>query len=158
LRNVDEAMRRRLLLVPFTVQIPEGERDPKLADKLKAEWPAILRWMVDGGLDWCEHGLKVPTIVRDATDRYFEDQDTIAQWIEDWIEADPKIEFIATRDLYKCWKLWCEERNLPPGTERELSDSLADRGHERYRKKKARGFKGITLRPDNAPQSDMGFG
>ena len=44
LDNVDEAMRRRLLLVPFTVQIPPDERDPDLPRKLKAEWPAILRW------------------------------------------------------------------------------------------------------------------
>jgi putative DNA primase/helicase len=41
LDNVDEAMRRRMLLVPFTVQIPPEERDPDLPQKLKAEWPAI---------------------------------------------------------------------------------------------------------------------
>ena len=48
LGSVNEAMRRRLLLVPFTVQIPPDERDPRLAEKLKAEWPAILRWCIDG--------------------------------------------------------------------------------------------------------------
>jgi putative DNA primase/helicase len=48
LDNVDEAMRRRLLLVPFTVQIPPEERDPELPHKLEAEWPAILRWALDG--------------------------------------------------------------------------------------------------------------
>jgi putative DNA primase/helicase len=42
LRNVDEAIRRRLHLVPFTVQITPEERDPNLAEKLKAEWPGIL--------------------------------------------------------------------------------------------------------------------
>jgi putative DNA primase/helicase len=49
LRNVDEAMRRRMLLVPFTVQIPERERDPDLPQKLwdQERW-AILRWCVDG--------------------------------------------------------------------------------------------------------------
>ena len=50
LRNVDEAMRRRLLLVPFTVQIPPAERDTGLPHKLEAEWPAILRWCLDGCL------------------------------------------------------------------------------------------------------------
>ena len=35
LRNLDEAVRRRFLLVPFTVQIPAGERDPQLTDKLR---------------------------------------------------------------------------------------------------------------------------
>jgi len=38
LRNVDEAIRRRLHLIPFTVTIPESERDPELPEKLKAEY------------------------------------------------------------------------------------------------------------------------
>ena len=37
LRSVDEAMRRRMNLVPFTEFIPPEERDPDLAKKLKAE-------------------------------------------------------------------------------------------------------------------------
>ena len=75
LDNVDEAMRRRLLLVPFTVQIPPEERDPDLPTKLKVEWPAILRWMLDGCLGWQRTGLAAPKMVTDATDEYFNDQD-----------------------------------------------------------------------------------
>ena len=56
LDNVDEAMRRRMLLVPFLVQIPAEERDPDLTEKLKAEWPAILRWCIDGCLEWQRTG------------------------------------------------------------------------------------------------------
>jgi putative DNA primase/helicase len=48
--SVDEAMRRRLLLAPFTVRIPAGERDPELAEKLWGERTAILRWCLDGCL------------------------------------------------------------------------------------------------------------
>ena len=44
LTSVDEAIRRRLLLVPFTCRYRPAERDPLLPEKLKAEWPAILRW------------------------------------------------------------------------------------------------------------------
>src|SRR5262249_7531439 len=47
-RNVDEAIRRRVKLMPFTVTIPKSKRDRALSDKLKAEWPGILRWMIDG--------------------------------------------------------------------------------------------------------------
>src|SRR4051794_6366094 len=42
LRSVDEAIRRRLNMIPFKVTIPRAERDLKLVDKLKAEWPGIL--------------------------------------------------------------------------------------------------------------------
>src|SRR6185436_7282942 len=41
LRNVDEAIRRRFHLVPFTVTIDEEKRDTDLPEKLKAEWPGI---------------------------------------------------------------------------------------------------------------------
>ena len=57
LRGVDEAIRRRLHLIPFTVTIPPDERDPDLPDKLRAEWPAILRWAIDGCLAWQREGL-----------------------------------------------------------------------------------------------------
>ena len=42
LRSVDEAIRRRLHLIPFDLKIPAEERDHRLPEKLKAEWPGIL--------------------------------------------------------------------------------------------------------------------
>jgi putative DNA primase/helicase len=150
LRSVDEAVRRRILLVPFTVKIPEADRDPQLAEKLKAEWPAILRWMVEGCLEWKCTGLMVPKIVRDATDDYLDDQDTIGQWADEWLAPDA-LAFSLTRLLFKSWKLWCEERNLTPGTETAFADSLKDRGYEHKRKEYGRGFKGITLKAHNGP-------
>ncbi len=48
LRSVDEAIRRRLHLIPFTVTIPLAERDPKLSEKLREEWPGVLKWALAG--------------------------------------------------------------------------------------------------------------
>ena len=52
LRSVDEAIRRRFHMIPFTVTIPPEERDRGLAEKLKAEWPGVLQWMIEGCLEW----------------------------------------------------------------------------------------------------------
>jgi putative DNA primase/helicase len=41
LRSVDEAIRRRINLIPFTVTIPLGERDPDLSAKLATESAGI---------------------------------------------------------------------------------------------------------------------
>jgi putative DNA primase/helicase len=147
LNNVDEAMRRRMLLLPFTVQIPEHERDPDLADKLKAEWPAILLWMIDGCLEWQEIGLAPPKIVTDATDEYFEDQDAFKQWLEDCTEKAGPSAFTKISVLFSSWKEWCNSRNLDCGNSRSLADALQDCG---FVKKKgangARGFKDIVLK------------
>jgi putative DNA primase/helicase len=46
LRNVDDAARRRFNIVPFIHKPPAPDRD--LEAKLRAEWPGILRWMIEG--------------------------------------------------------------------------------------------------------------
>jgi putative DNA primase/helicase len=70
LRGVDEAIRRRLHLIPFNVTIPESQRDPQLFDKLKPEWGGILQWAVDGCLEWQRTGLAPPAAVRKAIADY----------------------------------------------------------------------------------------
>ena len=67
LRSVDEAMRRRIDLIPFNVIIPPKERDIDLFEKLKEEWPAILGWAVRGCAEWRRIGLAPPKAVTDAT-------------------------------------------------------------------------------------------
>ena len=146
LASVDEAMRRRLLLVPFAVQIPPGERDLRLTAKLKAEWPAILRWCVTGALRWQAEGLAPPAVVRDATDEYLRDQDTVRQWMEDCTHDDSVTVFTRTAHLFASWRAWCEERNLKPGPEQGLTQALRDKGYERARDGKGRrGFLRIAL-------------
>ena len=90
LRSVDEAIRRRLHLIPFSVTIPAEERDTDLPDKLKAELPGILAWMIQGCFDWQRIGLAPPKVVTDATASYLEAEDALAAWIDDSCERDPQ--------------------------------------------------------------------
>jgi putative DNA primase/helicase len=146
LNNVDEAMRRRLLLVPFTVQIPVEERDPALRDKLVDEWPAILRWIIDGCLEWQRIGLAPPEIVTDATNGYFDDQDATKQWLEECTEGAPRTARILGSQLFASWKRWAEERNVEVGGVRGLTEALEERRFERYRDRRGRGFLGLQLK------------
>jgi putative DNA primase/helicase len=89
LRNVDEAMRRRIHIVPFTHKPPQP--DPHLGEALRAEGPGILRWMIDGCLAWRRHGLAPPAAVRDATEEYLSDQDAFAQWAAERLIFGPDL-------------------------------------------------------------------
>lgn len=81
LKSVASGLRRRLRIIPFNH--PPASPDPNLKQALRQEYPAILRWMIDGGLDWQEHGLNPPPDVVAASEAYFAAQDTIARWIEE---------------------------------------------------------------------------
>jgi putative DNA primase/helicase len=141
-------MRRRLLLLPFTVQIPKAERDTDLARKLEAEWPAILRWAIDGCLAWQRIGLAPPDSVCAATDTYFEEQDIIGEWLEDYTDDAGLFAFTRMSDLFSSWNAFCEGRNLEPGTSMALSEALADRGYAKKREPGTgqRGFAGLSLK------------
>lgn len=83
IRGTDEGIWRRMLLVPFDQHIPKGERDPMLAKKLLNEAPGILRWMVEGLLDYLEQGLDEPEEVLAATADFRAESDPIGQYLTD---------------------------------------------------------------------------
>jgi len=93
--------------------------------------------------------------VREATDEYFADQDTLGQWADEWLEPE-RDAFVLSRTLFASWKQWCEERNLSAGTETAFTEGLKDRGYQKHRKTSARGFKDIVLKANNAPGLPMG--
>jgi putative DNA primase/helicase len=148
LSTIDEAMRRRMLVVPFTVQIPPLERDRHLPDKLwSSERAAILRWCIDGCLEWQRIGLAPPNSVRKTTDEYFDDQDNLGQWIEECANPEAGIfGFELSSVLFDSWREWCTRQNLNPGSEKSFVEALRDRGFERSRKEHGRGFAGISLK------------
>jgi putative DNA primase/helicase len=159
LRNVDEAMRRRLRLVPFTVTIPEADRDHDLAEKLKAEWPAILRWAVDGCLEWQRIGLAPPAAVRDATNEYFAEQDTFSMWLDDacTIKAGDGDLQERAADLYESWATYSTNGGGSKPSMKSFSTKMTARGFSRREigHAKHRGFSGVRLK---TTQAERNFG
>jgi putative DNA primase/helicase len=85
--GTDEGIWRRLRLVPFTVAIPPEEQDRHLLEKLRAELPGILRWAVQGCLEWQRDGLKPPAIITEAVRQYREESDTLGRFIAECCEV-----------------------------------------------------------------------
>jgi putative DNA primase/helicase len=81
IRGTDDGIWRRVLLVPFDVQIPREERDERFGEKLWAERAGIFAWLVEGLLSFLEIGLQPPQTVREATDEYREESDPLGTFL-----------------------------------------------------------------------------
>jgi putative DNA primase/helicase len=149
LRSVDEAIRRRLHLVPFTVTIPPDERDKELPGKLKAELPGILAWMIQGCRDWQIKGLAAPAAVTFATAAYLDAEDALAAWIDDCCERDPQA-WESRSSLFANWSGWATRAGEYVGSQKRFIERLESRGVEPLRKRDGRGFVGLRVRPDYA--------
>jgi P4 family phage/plasmid primase-like protien len=144
IRNVDEAMRRRLHMVPFTVTIPPAQRDKRLPDRLLTERNGILAWALQGCLEWQRIGLQPPAAVMPATEEYFESEDALGRWLDEACEADP-VFFEQTSALYATWKSWAESNGEFAGSVKRFSQALRTRGFEPYRTNTFRGFRGLRI-------------
>lgn len=133
IRGTDNAIWRRVRLIPFTEVIPKEEQDRRLMDKLRAELPGVLAWAVQGCLDWQREGLDAPDQVRKATGEYRAEMDVIGAFLRDCCELDSD-KNVAASDLYKAYRMWCEDGGERPETQRKFGARLTERGSfERYR-------------------------
>ena len=132
IRNLDVAMRRRLHVIPFTERIPDEEQDKLLADHLRSEWGSILRWAIDGCLEWQRVGLQPPAAVIGATGEYFENEDLVGQWVRSECDLNAEAATL-TANLFQSFKLFAERANEFIGSEKSFSQRLASHGFERDR-------------------------
>lgn len=108
-RGTDDGIWRRLLLVPFSVQIPDAEKDRKLGKKLWANphRSAVLNWVIEGLLDYMQQGLKEPDEVLEATASFREESDPIAAFlIECSVVTAESLDFIRASDLREAFQFW----------------------------------------------------
>jgi putative DNA primase/helicase len=117
LRNVDDAVKRRVHFVPFVVKPATVDRD--LEEKLRAEWPAILSWLIKGCLAWQRDGLNPPQAVRATTEEYFRDEDAVGQWLDETCEESPD-GFTALDELFDSWRERCGRLGIAAGSVRQF--------------------------------------
>ena len=140
--SVDDALRRRLHLVPFN-QKPKV-LDLKLGERLRAEAPGVLAWMLAGFKEWELKGLAPPALVINATKAYFEEQDTVGGWLAECCELQPTA-WLPSNDLFESWKRYCEQNGVAPKSMKRLAPELERRGLSPQRTSTARGFRGVKL-------------
>ncbi len=126
LSKMDAAIRRRFHVIPFVQNfIGCGKVDPNLKEKLRQEAPGILRWTINGCLDWQRDGLAQPEVVRQCSETYFAEHDDLSEWFDmNWEISPDKSKRTPYQELFASWQVWCGARGLNAGNMRQLTDRL----------------------------------
>lgn len=107
IRGTDDGIWRRVLLVPFDVQISKERRNPKLVDELFKEAPGILNWLIEGLKEYLEIGLQIPSLVKSATDEYREESDPIGSFLLHCCDiTGDEADQISASDLADAFQSW----------------------------------------------------
>jgi len=140
----------RVKMIPFSVVIPERERDIRLTEKLLIEAPGIMNWMLTGLKEYQRIGLAEPEEVRAATRNYREEQDTLADFFEDMCTIDDPSATCGATDLYSDYVKWhsWQEPEEKVKSQRSFGFEMNDHGFKRDRDSatKRKIYKGIRLK------------
>jgi len=144
-RGQDEGIWRRVRLVPWNVTIPSEERDEHLSDKLAAEAPGILRWLVEGARRYLADGLSAPEVIRAATDSYRASEDTVGQFLADVVTFTPD-GVVSSSALIAAHEAWCADAGVKdPGHWKLVTTRLKAGGARAKRTHDGRRWAGIAL-------------
>lgn len=148
IEGTDEAIWRRIHLIPFDVTIPEPERDHNLSKKLCAETElsGILAWCVQGASEYYRDGLGVAEEVKRATAEYRNEQDSLAEFITELCEVQ-EAATVSASQLYNCFEEWCRGSGDEVPTVKAFAAMMKAHGFKAGRNNRGKFWHGIRLKP-----------
>ena len=147
---IDKGTWRRLIVIPFDAKI-EGSADIKnYADYLfEKAGGAILTWVIEGAKKVIADNYKIdpPKKVRDAIEHYKESNDWLSYFLSERCELDPA--YVAkSSEVYNEYRIFCTQVGEFTRSTTDFYTALETVGFERYRDRKGRYIKGLSLKTD----------
>lgn len=129
IRGNDDGIWRRMMLVPFDVQIPEAERINKaeLDALLFAEAPGILsQRLVPALLAYLEGGLRPPGTVTEATTEFREESDPLGTFLRTCCDVGAPEDTTLGKEAVAAFQAWQQANGGEPWKARTIQNRLSD--------------------------------
>ena len=130
---------RKVRLIPFNQQFKGQADDKRLLDKLFAEASGILNWLIQGCLEWQDHGLgDTPESAKQATAEYQADSDPLSAFLEYYQPTVPAGVGVSGKDFYQAYSQYCQDQGMQ---DRELlsNTTFGRRMAQKFKKSHERG-------------------
>lgn len=145
-RVLDDALKRRLVLVPFQNVVPEDIRDSGLQDRLIAELPGILNWAIEGWRLVRKYGLRMPLSLQQLLHEYSLNYNSIERFLRSACIRTEGSE-ISSTELYQSYRTYCKAHGEgSPMKHKSFAMRVEKAGIHKYRGRSGVRFTGISLR------------
>ena len=145
----DSGTWRRIRCVPFDRTLKEVQEvyNPRLREKLEAEAPGILAWIVHGAVKWAAEGLGVePESFRREKLIVQGEMDLLAPWLAERITLVDDGQRTQLTELFKDFRDWSKDLGEKERSANWLSRELMNRGYKTGRSNCGRYFEGMLLK------------
>jgi putative DNA primase/helicase len=159
IKGNDWGIWRRVKKIPWNYTLKPEEKDPDFGDKLKAEAPGILNWILAGLRRYLEAGKRLPPCkaVEEATSQYRKDMDVVGQFATQRLSPEYEAK-TAGQEIYKKYQEWCRENGRYPMQSNRFHAQLQRVLGSKVQTSTPRGslaYQGIAIRGVKSPEIEV---
>ncbi|WP_174979743.1 phage/plasmid primase, P4 family [Pandoraea communis] len=141
----NEALWRRILVIPFTQKFSGKSRDNDLDDKLATEASGILNWLIAGAFDYLQAGClpecaEVEVATSDARKR----SDSVRMWIDAECRRSARGK-VAAQDAFDAYSRFTGRHGMEPMTIQKFRLRMVSLGFKQKRIKQGNEYLGVQL-------------
>ena len=104
----------------------------------------ILRWAIEGALEWRQRGLDIPDTIKKASMAYLDDEDVIKAFMDEETVTVPGAD-VKSQDLYDRYRTWCLREGLQVEKRSHFVKELQARGWTETKRKVGKVVLGLSL-------------
>ncbi len=142
IRNMNNAVKRRIVIVDFKVEIAPHKQDKQLSKAFKNEYSGIFNWIMDGRDRFVKnkYDFTERELIDEKTDEYQATGNSVMRYMhkmkyqrlnKDIVDTIPK--WVYFKHLYDAYAKWCLENETTPENKNNFGGILSDVGYKKRR-------------------------
>ena len=147
IKDFSHGMRRRIIVLPFEVEIPRWKQDVTLSATLREEYPAIFNWAMEGRARFVRNGYKFTenTVLESLMDDYHSESSSVLRFMrsngydrEDVTLRDGVPLWVKSAELYDEYSRWCIGQDEERESRKRFGSVLQGAGYKMRRGRNCR--------------------
>lgn len=145
----DEAIMRRIAVIPWMQVLEREKADKKLDQKLTAAGSSLLAWLIQGSVDYHARGSLIYTeSMNQALTEYVEENDSLQRFLNERTQRDEmNTEYVLSTKLSQAYGEWAKDTGAGQLRHQQLVQKMRAKGFEisDCGSMRHKGFKGLIL-------------
>lgn len=105
--GADEALRRRMMVLPFDQKIDDRKDEKRAAEELETyAKEAILAWLVEGYNMYCKMGIPRSVEIERATDEFSDQLDHVNEFLSERVRTVGD-HHVSVPEMFDSYQMWC---------------------------------------------------